>query len=64
MGEKIRNRRIELKMTQAELAEKLGMSRVQVSYFETGARKIVKISTLLAIASALNISVDELLSCS
>ena len=64
MGEKIRKRRIELKMTQAELAEKLGVSRVQVSYLETGARKVVKVGTLMAIASALDISIDELLSCS
>ena len=64
MGEKIRKRRIELNMTQAELAEKLGVSRVQVSYLETGARKVVKVGTLMAIASALDISIDELLSCS
>ena len=64
MGEKIRKRRIELNMTQAELAERLGVSRVQVSYLETGARKVVKVGTLMAIASALNISIDELLSCS
>lgn len=64
MGEKIRKRRIELNMTQAQLAEKLGISRVQVSYLETGAREVVKIGTLMAIASALDISIDELLSCS
>lgn len=64
MGEKIRKRRIELNMTQAELAERLGVSRVQVSYLETGARKVVKVDTLMAIASALDISIDELLSCS
>lgn len=63
MGEKIRKRRIELNMTQAELAERLGVSRVQVSYLETGARKVVKVGTLMAIASALDISIDELLSC-
>lgn len=62
MGEKIRKRRIELNMTQAELAERLGVSRVQVSYLETGARKVVKVGTLMAIASALDISIDELLS--
>lgn len=64
MGEKIRKRRIELNMTQAELADRLGVSRVQVSYLETGARKVVKVGTLMAIASALDISIDELLSCS
>jgi transcriptional regulator with XRE-family HTH domain len=64
MGEKIRKRRIELNMTQAELAERLGVSRVQVSYLVTGARKVVKVGTLMAIASALDISIDELLSCS
>jgi transcriptional regulator with XRE-family HTH domain len=64
MGEKIRKRRIELNMTQAQLAERLGISRVQVSYLETGAREVVKIGTLMAIASALDISIDELLSCS
>ena len=64
MGEKIRKRRIELNMTQAELAERLGVSRVQVSYLETGARKVVKVGTLMAIASALDISIDELFSCS
>lgn len=63
MGEKIRKRRIELNMTQAQLAERLGISRVQVSYLETGAREVVKIGTLMAIASALDISIDELLSC-
>lgn len=63
MGEKIRNRRTELGMTQTELAEKVGISRVRLSDIERGVREVIKVSTLVAFSTVLNISIDELLSC-
>lgn len=59
-GRFIAQRRKELKMTQKELAEKLGVTNKAVSKWETG-QGLPDVSVLAALSKALNISVDELL---
>jgi len=54
-GEKIRNRRIELKMTMEDLGNAIGVQRSAINKYEKGLIDI-KSSTLQAIANALNIS--------
>ncbi|MBR4990259.1 MAG: helix-turn-helix domain-containing protein, partial [Oscillospiraceae bacterium] len=56
----IRQRREERKLTQAELAEKIGVSSKTVSKWETG-KGLPDISLLQPLAQALGISVIELL---
>ena len=60
MGYKIRERREELQMTQEQLAEKSGVSRQTISSIETGKADNVLVSTLAAIAVALDTTVDKI----
>lgn len=60
MGYKIRERREELRMTQEELAQKAGVSRQTISSLETGKYDNVLVSTLAAIALALDTTVDKI----
>jgi putative transcriptional regulator len=52
--------RIELGMSQAELAKKVGVSRQTINMIETGKIKKPKKETLFAIAKVLMVDVDEL----
>ncbi|MBE6079871.1 MAG: helix-turn-helix transcriptional regulator [Veillonella sp.] len=54
IGEKIKTRRIKLKMTQEELAERSGLSRTTISNLETGTQTVVTNTTMLALANALD----------
>lgn len=60
MGEKIKARRMELNMTQEELAEKLSVSRAAVSNWETG-RNYPDLQMIVLTADVLNLSLDEML---
>ena len=60
MGYKIKELRENLKMTQEELAEKSGISRATISMLENDTTKEVMISTLRALASALDTTVTDL----
>ena len=60
MGERIRDLRIDRNMTQEELAEKCGLSRVFINRIENGKANKVMIATAFAIADALGVSVDVL----
>lgn len=60
MGIQIRERREALGMTQEELALKSGVSRQTISSLETGKYGNVLTSTLTAIASALDTTVDKI----
>ena len=60
MGINIKERREELKMTQEELANKSGVSRQTISSLETGKYDNVLVSTLAAIAAALDTTVDKI----
>lgn len=48
------------KLTQAELAEKSGVSRATIAGIESGAIKNVKSDTLLKLSSALNVGVTKI----
>lgn len=60
MGINIKDRREELKMTQEQLAIKSGVSRQTISSLETGKYDNVLMSTLAAIAAALDTTVDKI----
>ena len=59
IGEKIKTARISANMTQAELAEKLGVSYQNIGQLESGKRK-PKLETIQKIADALGVSVAYL----
>jgi transcriptional regulator with XRE-family HTH domain len=46
-------------MTQAELAEAVGVTQATLSHYETGKRD-VSVATLLRIAEALDVSIQDL----
>ncbi|MCL2216924.1 MAG: helix-turn-helix domain-containing protein [Defluviitaleaceae bacterium] len=60
LGSKIRARRQELKLTQEKLAEKANITTSFLGHIERAERKL-SVETLIAIANALNTSVDYLL---
>lgn len=60
MENKIKAKREELRMTQEELAEKANISRQTVHALETGKAGNVLMSTMMAIARALDSKVDEI----
>ncbi len=57
----IRDKRVSLKMTQEELAEKAGVARQTIINLENGLRADVKVLTLIKIAKALDCKVEEIL---
>ena len=60
IASRIKNARFELGLSQAELAEKAGISRETVSKVESG-RRDIKMSTIAFIIEALNESADYIL---
>src|SRR5699024_4376136 len=60
IGERIKKARKEAGLTQAQLADRLGVSAAMVSQYETGART-PKVETLKRISNALNIDVQNLI---
>lgn len=54
MQNKLRQARDEAKMSQEELAKKSGISRTTISGIENNEDIVVKTSTIIAIANALN----------
>ena len=60
LGMRIRKRRKAMRMTQEELARKLGLSLSFLGHIERGTRK-ASIETLVAIANELSLSVDFML---
>lgn len=60
VGEFVKRRRMELNLTQAELAEKINSDTCYISRVETGARKPT-VDNLAALANALQVSSDYLL---
>jgi transcriptional regulator with XRE-family HTH domain len=60
MGYKIKELREIRNMTQEELAEKSGISRATISMLENNTTKEVLTSTLRALASALDTTVNDL----
>ena len=60
MGYKIKEMREEKKMTQEELAEKSGVSRGTISALENGTMRTTMTKTLIALARALQTTVDQI----
>ena len=60
IGERIRAVRMERKMTQAQLAEAVGVGVTHISHIETGST-IPSVQVLIDIINTLNCSADELL---
>lgn len=58
LGEKIRKRRKDMKMSQETLAQKSNLSRARISAIESGKSNDLLVSTLMAIASALDTTVE------
>jgi transcriptional regulator with XRE-family HTH domain len=61
MGYKIKEYRLQQKITQEELAEKAGVTRVTICNLENGTQNDVKVGNLKKIAAALGVEVAELL---
>ena len=59
-GWRIREARLSLELTQAELAERAGLQESWISHFEVGRRK-PSVRNLLRLADALDCSADWLL---
>ena len=59
-GNRIRERRKALKMTQDELSKKAGVSRATISAIENGDEVDIKVSTLKALADALRCKAHSL----
>lgn len=60
MGYKIREMREAKDMTQEELSEKSGISRVTISGLENGTERNTTSKTLVKIAKALGCTVDQI----
>lgn len=60
MGYRLSELRKERGMTQEKLAQVSGVGRVTIALIEAGTTKNVSSKTLLALAKALNITVDAL----
>ena len=60
IGIRIKKLRLEKKMTQAQLAERIGVGTTHISHIETG-NAIPSLDALVGIINALGCSADELL---
>ena len=60
MGFRIKEVRQQKGMTQEELSKKSGVSRFVISTLESGARKNTTTETLVAIASAMEVTVSDI----
>ncbi|MCM1189362.1 MAG: helix-turn-helix domain-containing protein [bacterium] len=60
VGEKIRERRLEVGLSQKALGEKLGVSQQNIAQYENG-KRMPKLETIKKIAAVLKISPNELL---
>ncbi|EID69786.1 MULTISPECIES: helix-turn-helix domain-containing protein [Streptococcus] len=59
IGKKIKQLREKQGLSQDELAEKSGVSRMTITYLETGATKDVKLGTLNKIAVGLDVDLKD-----
>lgn len=60
MGYKIKEMRESMGITQEELAEKSGVSRVTISGLENGTERNTMSKTLIKLANALGTTVDQI----
>ncbi|RHP80404.1 XRE family transcriptional regulator [Blautia sp. OF01-4LB] len=60
VGYRIKERRIEMGMSQVELSEKANVSRTIISGLENGTIKVTTTETLLKLANALNSKISDI----
>lgn len=60
LGYKIKEARVAKDMSQQELAEKANVSRTIISQLESGTRTVTKTDTLIKIANALDVKVEDI----
>ncbi|MDY5463121.1 helix-turn-helix transcriptional regulator [Hornefia butyriciproducens] len=60
MKNKIRERRIELEMSQDQLSSASGVARTVISQLENGTREVITSDTMLRLAKALDCSVADI----
>lgn len=60
MGYKIKEKRTEMGLSQETLAEISGVSRTIISGLESGRKNITTTGTLIKIAKALNLSIEDI----
>lgn len=61
IGDRVKAIRGTLNLSQQELAEKSGISKTQISRMENGEQKNPQLQTVISIATALNLTVQELI---
>jgi transcriptional regulator with XRE-family HTH domain len=61
LGTKIRHRREQLGLSQAELARACGLTQARISEWESGARTQMSLQNLRSLARALGVSADYLI---
>ncbi|HAG9930952.1 TPA: helix-turn-helix domain-containing protein [Escherichia coli] len=61
IGDNIRRMREAAKLSQQELAEKSGISKAQISRLENGTQKNPQIQTVIALATELGTTVEEII---
>ena len=61
IGQKIRKVRLSKGMTLAQVAEKIGWSKANLSNLERGVQKGMKVDTLQRIAAAMGVKAKDLL---
>ncbi len=61
MGNRVRNRRYELGLTQEELSQRTGLSTGHISDIENGNRKQIQGKTIKKLAKGLRLSLEALL---
>lgn len=61
IGQRIFNRRIALNLTQQYIADKVGVSRVAVTKWESGQTGNLKLDNLMGLCRLLNISIEYLI---
>ncbi len=60
LGEKVRNKRLQMNFSQAELSQRTGLSTGHISDIENGNRTSVQIKTIRKLAKGLEMSITEL----
>ena len=58
---RIKEKRIEKNLSQEELAEKAGISRITISMLESGRQQDIKVSTIKRIANSLGCPISDLI---